>query len=215
MKSGVVALSLVAIAVVLGAVVLFMLPTPEAPRPAPRVSSRQVAVSLSSRDEISALAGQLRQESSPPKTLPSLPAGMSWEDRLDELLSKDTDTATTVRGLVGAMRGLPTEAQEEYASHAVNLCEDEQFNLLAGIYLDPKTPPEVAEIIFNDVLNRPDEIKLPLLANTLRNSSHPMATEAKEILEMYLDLEPGSAPPGGWAGWDQAVKEYLAEQTAQ
>lgn len=65
------------------------------------------------------------------------------------------------------------------------------------------------ETIFNDVLNRPDEIKLPLLATTLRNPTHPMAAESKEILEMYLDLEPGAVPPNGW---DQAVKDYIKQQ---
>ncbi|MGA0111274.1 MAG: hypothetical protein ACO3PN_04130, partial [Chthoniobacterales bacterium] len=143
---------------------------------------------------------------------PAGPEGMAWEDRLDELLPVDTDNATTVRALVGAMGGLPPEAQEEFVAHAANLCEDDQFNLLAGIYLDQSTPFEVVEIIFNDALNRPDEISLPLLASTLRNPAHPMAGEAKEILEMYLDLEPGNVPLNGW---DQAVKSYLAEETSQ
>jgi hypothetical protein len=107
------------------------------------------------------------------------------------------------------MRGLPPEAQEEFVAHAVNLCEDEQFDLLANIYFETATPSEVKETIFNDVLNRPDEIKLPLLAKTLRNPTHPMAGESKEILEMYLDLEPGAVPPNGW---EQAVNDYIKQQ---
>jgi hypothetical protein len=109
------------------------------------------------------------------------------------------------------MRNVPPEAQEEFVAHAVNLCEDEQYQMLARIYLDPKTPKTVSETIFNDALNRPDEIKLPLLAQTLRNSAHPMTAEAKEILEMYLDLQPGTVPPGGWG---QAVAAYLEAQGA-
>lgn len=140
----------------------------------------------------------------------SLPPGMAWEERLDELLTNDTDNTATVRGLVSSMRGLPPEAQEEFVAHAVNLCEDEQFDLLANIYFEAATPSEVKETIFNDVLNRPDEIKLPLLAKTLRNPTHPMAGESKEILEMYLDLEPGAVPPNGW---EQAVSEYIKQQS--
>jgi hypothetical protein len=36
-----------------------------------------------------------------------------------------------------------------------------------------------------------------------------MAGESKEILEMYLDLEPGAVPPNGW---EQAVKDYIKQQ---
>jgi hypothetical protein len=139
----------------------------------------------------------------------SLPAGVAWEDRLDELLTNEADNTTTVRGLLSSMRGLPPEAQEEFVAHAVNLCEDEQFGLLANIYFEAATPSEVKETIFNDVLNRPDEIKLPLLAKTLLNPTHPMAGESKEILEMYLDLEPGAVPP---KGWEQAVSDYIKQQ---
>jgi hypothetical protein len=130
---------------------------------------------------------------------------------LDELLTTEADNATTVRGLVSSMRGLPAEAQEEFIAHAVNLCEDEQFELLANIYLNPATPKEVSETIFNDLLNRPDEIKLLLLAKTLGNTAHPMNAEAREILEMYLDLEPGAVPP---KGWEQAANDYIKQQSA-
>jgi len=154
-----------------------------------------------------------------PRSIPAVEAiatdaptnSMAWEDRLDELLTNEADNATTVRGLVSSMRGLPPEAQEEFAAHAVNLCEDEQFGQLEAVYNNSATPTEVSEIIFNDALNRPDEIKLPMLAKTLRNPAHPMAGEAREILEMYLDLEPGATPADGW---EQAVNRYVRTQAA-
>ncbi|MEI7865477.1 MAG: hypothetical protein WCI38_08900, partial [Chthoniobacterales bacterium] len=142
---------------------------------------------------------------------PALPPGATWEDRLDQLLTTEADNATTVRGLLSSLPGLPPDAREEFVAHAVNLCEDEQFGLLGEIYLDAQNPRSVTEIIFNDVLNRPDEIKLPLLAKTLRNAAHPMAGEAREILEMYLELEPGVIPPNGW---EQAVDTYLKQQAS-
>ena len=165
--------------------------------------SATYSTDFDSAAELSQTADRTGQTSS------SLPAGTTWEERLDELLTADTDNATTMRGLVSSMRGLPPEAQEEFVAHAVNLCEDEQFGMLAEIYYNANTPQEVSETIFNDALNRPDEIKLPLLAKTLRNPAHPLAGEAKEILEMYLDLEPGAVPP---AGWEQAVNEYIRQQ---
>lgn len=134
-------------------------------------------------------------------------------EQLDTILGSDEANATTVGKLISALPTLPPEAQEEYVAHAANLCEDEQFGQLANLYLAASTPRAVVEMIFDDALNRPDEIKLPMLAQSLRNASHPMAAESREILEMYLDLEPGSSPS---AGWDAAVQEYLrAEANAE
>ena len=209
-KIATIALAIAALAVVL---VFLFLPGPPAPtaptgeeakvpaketaQPATYSSDLGSDIAVSAPKTVTATAGT------------SLPPGMAWEDRLDELLTNDEDNTTTARGLVSSMRGLPPEAQEEFIAHAVNLCEDEQFELLANVYFEAATPSEVKETIFNDVLNRPDEIKLPLLAKTLRNPTHPMAGESKEILEMYLDLEPGAVPPNGW---EQAVKQYISDQ---
>ena len=201
-KVATIALAIAALAVVL---VFLFLPGPSAPT-APTGQDPKAPAQKTARAETYSSDFGSDIGVSAPKTGAATAA---WEDRLDELLTNEADNTTTVRGLVSSMRGLPPEAQEEFAAHAVNLCEDEQFGLLANIYFEAATPSEVKETIFNDVLNRPDEIKLPLLAKTLRNPTHPMAGESKEILEMYLDLEPGAVPPNGW---DQAVSEYIKQQ---
>lgn len=203
--------------IALAVVVLFMLmpgpakPPAEAPAAAAPATEQSAGAPGYSADFGSDSPGSGPVQKRPETTgeASTLPPGAPWEDRLDELLTNEADNATTVRGLVSAMRGLPPEAQEEFVAHAVNLCEDEQYGLLEEIYYNSSTPKEVSETIFNDALNRPDEIKLPMLAKTLRNPTHPMAAESKEILEMYLDLEPGAAPPNGW---EQAVNEYIREQ---
>ncbi len=130
-----------------------------------------------------------------------------WVEHLDNLLSTEEDNATTTRRLLATLPALPTEAQQEYVAHAVNLCEDENYAQLENVYLTT-TVPAVVETIFDDALNRPDELKLPMLAKTLRNPAHPMAGESREILEMYLDLEPGDTPA---AGWEVDVQQYLQD----
>jgi hypothetical protein len=135
-----------------------------------------------------------------------------WEDRLDTILSSEGENRRAVQQLLTGLSDLPLEAQEEYVGHALNLCEDEDYGQMEAIYLAANTPAEVSEGIFDDALNRSDEIKLPLLAKTLRNPAHPMAAEAREILEMYLDLEAGALPP---AGWEVAVQQYLAENPTE
>jgi hypothetical protein len=74
------------------------------------------------------------------------------------------------------------------------------------------TPAEVREQIFNDSLNRPDEIKLPMMAQTMGAPNHPLAGQAKEILTLYLDMDPNSPGP---VDWSARVRNYLQENTAK
>lgn len=147
--------------------------------------------------------------------LPDAPSGAAddtaWEDKLDNILGSDADEAAATRQLLVALPGLPPEAQEEYIAHALNLCADEQFGEVQAIYLNTSTPDAVTEAIFDDALNRPDELKLPLMARSLGNPAHPMREETIEILEMYLDLDPGQTPA---EGWESAVQKYLREESA-
>lgn len=199
-------LILAAAALALGT--LFLLPTREVVAP----SSAEASPAAAPTPELSSLVDRLVPAVPPTTgivTLESSPSGADWEDRLDNILSAEAENQTVVNQLLNGLPRLPVEAQEEFIAHALNLCDDENYAGVETIYLARGTPPEVSEEIFNDVLNRPDEIKLPLLAKTLRSPAHPMAGEAREILEMYLDLEEGAAPP---AGWDAAVQQYLAEE---
>jgi hypothetical protein len=198
-------LAMAAVALVL-VFLLLPSPPPSAKATAPRQASAEAAAAITSEGPSSAITA-----TPDPLGLASAPAPVvGWEDRLDQLLTAETDMATTVRGLVSSMRQLPPEAQEQYAAHAVNLCGDGQFGLLGEIYLNAQTPQAVTETIFNDLLNRPDEIKLPWLAKTLRHAAHPMAGKAEEILRTSIGLAPGTIPPNGW---EQAVDAYLKQQS--
>jgi len=211
--AGAAVLFLAAVAMV---AIFLLLPEPQTPAPR-QTQPPSAAVSGNADADIPLSIPEI--PASPARSTPSEPqiAALSdedeWVERLDSLLGAEEDTSATARKLIAALPTLPPEAQEEYLAHAVNLCEDGDFAQLEQIYLAANTPSSVVEMIFDDSLNRPDEVKLPMLAKTLRNPSHPMAAEAREILEMYLDLEPGSAPG---SGWDAAVQEYLrAEASAE
>jgi hypothetical protein len=205
------ALLIAASAVGLAVFVLFVLPVRKAESPQPPVAD-------STGPAIPTGEASLPREDFPVSGMPTpvatfLPsAAGEWEDRLDGILSTDGNDELAVNQLLAALPSLPLEAKEEYVGHALNLCADEDYAKIEQVYLAGDTPPEVSEGIFDDVLNRPDEVKLPLLAKTLRNPAHPMASEAREILEMYLDLEEGTVPP---SGWEPAVQQYLADNPGQ
>lgn len=136
---------------------------------------------------------------------------ISWEERLDSILSGEEDNRNTVRRLLQGFNGLPLEAKTEYMAHALNLCEDDNYGEIEAIYMRADTAAEIREQIFDDVLNRPDEIKLPMMARTMAVPNHPLAGEAKDILTLYLDLDPDSPGPIDWNG---RVRSYLQENTA-
>jgi hypothetical protein len=131
----------------------------------------------------------------------------TWDKHLANILAGPGDTSSAARALIAALPGLPEEAQQEYIAHALNLCGDGDFPKLEKTFLSQATPASVVEAIFNESLNRPLEIKLPLLARTLSIPSHPMFQESREILELHLELEPSANPP---ACWDKAVTDHLS-----
>jgi len=144
----------------------------------------------------------------PMASKPTSPASHEWEQKLERILADSDDSPAAARALFAAMPTLPVQALEQYIPHALDRCGDEEFFLAEEIYFHPGMPGFVTEAIFEDALNRPDEVKLPFMAKTILSPKHPMAAEARALLETYLQLEPGAAPPDSW---DVAVKKYLAQ----
>jgi hypothetical protein len=155
-------------------------------------------------DAVPVVAEEIKQ---PPTSIDD-----SWEEKLDTILSGDGTNKETVLRLLQDFNHLPAEAQMEYIAHALNLCEDTEFGPIEAIYTQSETPAEVREQIFDDALNRPDEIKLPLMARTMATPNHPMQDEAKEILCLYLELDPQSS---GSTDWNGRVRSYLQKNAAE
>lgn len=184
--------------------VLLLWPVPESPKP--KTPLPESTASTREPSSSKSLQFESTPAPSPRLTLEPLPG---LEQQLDSILTAPGDTSSASRALLAAISGLPTKAQEQFIAHALNLCEDADYSRVEEIYLRSNTPQSVSESIFNDALDRPDELKLPLMAKTMMYPNHPMASEARGILELYLDLEPGAEPLGSW---DIAVREYLKKE---
>ena len=134
--------------------VLVLWPMPEAPEKEPSqpvsATTPETVPDAPQETEASPTPAPILQTTSSPLT--------DWEKQLDSILTAPGDTSSAARALLAAMPGLPAEAQEQYIAHALNLCEDSDFSRTEEIYLRSNTPPSVAEAIFNDALNRPDEV---------------------------------------------------------
>ncbi len=85
-------------------------------------------------------------------------------------------------------RAVPKERQDECVHRALNLIPDENVMLLAGVLMDRMTDKEIVETVFNDILNRDEDVKKPILQQIFKDKSHPCWADTKWILDVTGDL---------------------------
>ena len=131
----------------------------------------------------------------------------NWEERLDEILSGKEDEDQKARQLLEIFPRLPADGQEEIAQHLSNLISDEHYPSL-GQYLTNATLPEsVLDVLLADALNRPNKLKLPALVEVARDAANPKASEARDLLELYLEEDYGD----DWTTWQKKVDQWLKD----
>lgn len=131
----------------------------------------------------------------------------AWQATVDEILGSTQPDADKARQMLELFPQLPPAGQEEVARHLSNLLPDEDFGLLRGYLTNAALPEEVSEVILEDVLNRPNSVKLPALLEVARTTQHPKAAEAKDFLELLLDEDYGE----NWDQWHSRMQQWLAE----
>jgi hypothetical protein len=130
-----------------------------------------------------------------------------WEEKLDEVLGSDTPENEKGEQLLAMMGKVDPDAQVELAGHVVNLVDDEHFASAAKYLTNAEVPEAVSSIFMNDLYNRENSLKLPLILEIARNEKHSLKDEAKDLLELYLEEDHGT----NWADWDAATQKYLKE----
>ena len=91
---------------------------------------------------------------------------------------------------------VPKSRKEECLQRALNLVPDENIMLLAGILMDKEEDRELVELVFNDVLNREEEMKQVLLKEIYKDKSHPCWADTAWILDVTGKGEPGNGEAG-------------------
>ncbi|MEO5802815.1 MAG: hypothetical protein ABIR24_04740 [Verrucomicrobiota bacterium] len=135
-----------------------------------------------------------------------------WEEKLDEILGDaDDDTDRKANQLLDMMPKVDLEAQIEIAGHVVNLINDKEFVARAAKYLtNAEVPEAVASVFMNDLYNRDDTVKLPLILEIAKNEMHTLRDEAKDLLELYIEEDYGT----NWNQWEESMNKYLKEHAA-
>ena len=100
--------------------------------------------------------------------------------------------------LLSALPKLNPEQQAEAAQHIANLSDDALAAQWAQKILSQTLPQSACEVLFNDLLNRPHEMLLPILSKLANMPKHPLSTQNVEILDVLF----GQPPVGSsWKKW--------------
>ena len=66
---------------------------------------------------------------------------------------------------------------------------------------------DVREVLFSDLLNRPNSIKLAWLLEVARTPGLDLAAEAKDTLEVFLGEDYGA----NWNVWSDKIRVWLRD----
>ncbi len=161
------------------------------------------------------LNGHPASPGSPAASIPGTPVAApgsaepmaDWSAKLDDILGSNDDEAKKADLLLAMWKNLPEDGQVETMQHISNLLPDEKFSVLAETFTNAATSEAVLDIIMTDTLNRPNGLKLPVLLDVAKTPGHPKAEEARDILEVFVDVDHGT----DWPKWEKAVKDWLKE----
>ena len=174
---------------------------PEAPQSAVQGPARKDAATetaeLESTDAESEDEGEdAGGESAGPKTAEELQEEEDEKkvDAFDSLTDKWMEkeggevTMKDMDDFVVAFKSVPAARKDECLHRALNLVSDDHVLLLAGILFDKSIDKEYLELVFNDVLNRDEEVKKLILPKIFKDKDHPCWADTAWILDVTGEL---------------------------
>ena len=102
--------------------------------------------------------------------------------------SKSGVTMADIDNFVKSFRRIPKARQDECIHRALNLIPDENVMLLAGILMDKTMDKEIVETVYNDILNRDEDVKKPILQQIFKDKTHPCWANTAWILDVTGEL---------------------------
>lgn len=114
-----------------------------------------------------------------------------WEKVFDRLVKLQNEgnkpSVKQVADFKAAFDKLSDEVKLENIPHAQNLFTDASIDYLTVILFDTKEPKDVLSSIYYDLLNRPEELKMPIIRKLASDKSHPLSEDAFDLLVMVDD----------------------------
>jgi hypothetical protein len=142
-----------------------------------------------------------------PTTAKVMPLVPDWDDKINDILGPEGDEKEKSKKLIELFPQLPPDGQVEVAHHLSNLVADEDYAPLSNFVTNSALPEAVLDVFVEDVFNRPNAIKLPLLLDIAQDPQHPRAGEAKDVLELFLEEDFGN----DWTKWHAKMDQWLKD----
>jgi hypothetical protein len=136
----------------------------------------------------------------------SAPPTDDWAELVEAARSVEESDAAKSSRLLTLFPALPVEGKNEIAPDLAALTPNEAYASLSKLLTDPQASDEVLMVLFTDLLDRPDSIRLPLLLELARNAEHPKAEDARDMLTVELGEDVGT----DWDAWAKKISEWLA-----
>lgn len=150
-------------------------------------------------------------ESSPDEELLAELPMQPWEEAINRVLESDEENQQVAAQLMALFPNLPPEGQVEAMQHMVNLSDDDSYQNAAAKLLNPATSEDVSGVIYSDVLDRPNNVKLPVMVSILRTPGHRLRDETLNTLQIFLGEDLGDNPQA----WNVAVQNFLAREAQE
>lgn len=100
-----------------------------------------------------------------------------------------TPTMKDVDAFHALFNAVDKEQKEDCLRRALNLIPDSNIMLLVGILMDSEEDKDLVELIYNDVLNRPEEVKMPILETIFKDRHHPCWADTAWIFDVTGKLQ--------------------------
>jgi hypothetical protein len=141
----------------------------------------------------------------PDQPSPSTEDFPEWEKQLDDVLLSDADVNTKADRILAMIPTAPTNAQVELSQHLANMVQDDHYDGAASLLTNAATPAAVSTVLMNDLLNRNNTLKLPMLLAVARDDEHPLKDQAREMLELLIQEDNGT----NWDQWSSSIDTWL------
>jgi hypothetical protein len=128
-----------------------------------------------------------------------------WEKQLDDVLLSDADVNLKADRILAMIPTAPSNAQVELSQHLVNMVQDDHYDGAAQLLTNPATAAAVSTVLMNDLLNRNNTLKLPMLLDVARDEDHPLKDQAREMLELLIQEDDGT----NWDQWGTSINTWL------
>ena len=120
-------------------------------------------------------------------------------DPISDVLSNTSlDFTGVVNKLLETLPRLAPERQAEAAHHISNLSDDTTCSTWSRLVASNSLPAPAAEVLFNDMLNRPHDLLMPFLGAIADQPVHPLHKDSTDVLETLFGEPPQGTP---WSVW--------------